>query len=115
MTETLPVAEWWWPSPESFDDLTVTDTESGWELSAPDDSELAEWLTYWNQSEEHHALFQTVFLQTLTDYAELVLENYGKTEAIPDEQSAHREQTENDVPGALTEHEPGSDTEPPQA
>ena len=92
MSETLPVAEWWWPSLESFDDLTVTDTGSRWELSAPDDTELAEWLSFWNQSEGHHALFQTVFLKALTDHAELVIENYGKTENQPDEQSSHREQ-----------------------
>jgi hypothetical protein len=92
MTDIL--TEWWWPSPGAFDNLTVTDTEDGWDLSAPDDTELAEWLSYWNQSEEHHALFQTVFVKALTDHAELVIENYGKTQAVPDEQSSDREQAE---------------------
>ena len=49
MTET-PL-EMWWPSPEAFDDLTVTDAEDGWTFSAPDDTELAGWLAYWNQDE----------------------------------------------------------------
>lgn len=99
MTDTL--TEWWWPSPEAFDDLTVTDTEEGWELSAPDDTELAEWFDYWTQSEEHHALFQAVFTKALTDHANYVIENYGKTQAVSDEQSAHREQTEKECPGTV--------------
>lgn len=93
--EPLPITEWWWPSPEAFDDLTVTETKTGWQLSAPDETELAEWLGYWNQSEEHHALFQTVFVKALTDHANFVLENLeknGKAEIQSDEQSAHREQ-----------------------
>ena len=113
MTETT--AEWWWPSPDAFDDLTVTDTEDGWELSAPDDSELAEWLAYWTQDEEHHSLFQTVFLKTLTDHANLIinnLEQHGKDQVLADGCESHREQTEDVCPGSLTEHEPGSDPLP---
>ena len=92
----------WWPSPEAFEDLTVTDIETGWQLSAPDDTELAAWLNYWSQDDEHHEFFQTVFVKTLTEHAEIVLENYGQTEAIPDEQSSDREQTEEDSAGVLT-------------
>ena len=95
MTDIL--TEWWWPSPDAFNDLEVTDIEEGWQLSAPDFTELAEWLNYWNQSEEHHALFQTVFVKTLADHANLVLddlEQHGKNEVIPDGSQSNREQAE---------------------
>ena len=102
MTETP--FEMWWPSPEAFEDLTVTDIETGWQLSAPDDTELAEWLTYWSQDEEHHEFFQTVFVKALTEYANLViddLEQNGKTQVQLDEQSSNREQAQEVSPGAL--------------
>lgn len=107
-------AEWWWPLPESFDDLTVTEIEEGWQLSAPDDTELAEWLSYWNQSEEHHALFQTVFVKTLTDHANFVLDNLeknGKAEIQSNEQSTDRVNTQDDGPGSFSKHELGGDSE----
>ena len=100
---TLSEADWWMPSPESFDDLTVTDTETGWELSAPDDTELAEWLSYWSQDEEHHAFFERTFLSILTYHAETVLSNLetnGKNEDVPVGGHPHSKQAENDVPGA---------------
>ena len=98
-------AEWWWPSPEAFKDLTVTDNETGWELSAPDDSELGEWLSFWGQSEEHHKLFQAVFLKALTDHANFViddLEKNGKNEGKPDEQGSDREQAKEERAGSVT-------------
>ena len=106
-------AEWWWPSPEAFDDLTVTDTEEGWELSAPDDSELAEWISYWSQSEEHHALFQKVFVKAMTEHANFVLdnlENHGEDEIIPDGSESDREQAEVHGTGLQPEHESGGDS-----
>ena len=109
---TLSEADWWMPSPESFDDLTVTDTETGWELSAPDDTELAEWLSYWSQDEEHHAFFERTFLSILTDHAELVIENYGKNEDVPVGGHTDPEQAEDECPRVLPEHESGSDSEP---
>lgn len=118
MTETLPTTEWWWPSPESFKDLTVTDIETGWELSAPDGTELAAWIEYWNQSEEHHELFQTVFLKALTDHANFViddLEKNGENEGKPDGGQAYREQAEEDIDRSEPEHEPGSDSLSTQA
>jgi hypothetical protein len=96
--------EWWWPSPEAFDDLTVTDIEEGWQLSAPDDTELAEWLSYWSQDEEHHALFQKVFVKALTDHAEFVLndlETNGKNEDVPVGGQTDREQAEEHLAGEL--------------
>ena len=115
MTETPLESEWWWPSPGSFDDLEVSETEEGWMLSAPDNTELSEWLTYWNQSEEHHKLFQTVFLKAMTDHANLVLDNFeqnGKTENLADGQQTDREQAEDVSSGEFSKHEPGSDSEP---
>ena len=58
----------WWPRPESFSELSVTDTKEGWQLEAPDDSEIAEWLQYWNQTEEHHDFFEKEFIETLTNH-----------------------------------------------
>ena len=97
-------SEWWWPSPEAFNDLGVTDIEEGWQLSAPDDTELAEWLSYWSQSEEHHALFQANFLQALTDHAHFALddlEQHGKNEVLPDGSQSDREQAEDVGTGTL--------------
>ena len=55
MTET-PL-EMWWHSPEAFEDPTVTDIDTGCQLSAPDDTKLAEGHNYWPQDEEQHAFF----------------------------------------------------------
>jgi len=97
-------AEWWWPSPEAFNDLEVTNIEDGWQLSAPDDTELAEWLSYWGQDEEHHALFQAVFIKALTDHANFVLddlEQHGKNEVLPNGSQSDREQAQNVGTGPL--------------
>lgn len=93
----------WWPHPDAFNDLTVTDTDDGWELSAPDDTELAAWLTYWNQDEEHHDLFQDNFVRTLTEYANSVLstnEQHGEAE-ITDGRQCDPEQAEGERPGSV--------------
>ena len=93
------------PSPESFDDLTVTDTETGWELSAPDDTELAEWLSYWSQDEEHHAFFERTFHSILAYHAETVLSNLetnGKNEDVPVGGHTDPEQAEEHLAGELS-------------
>ena len=105
-------AEWWWPSPEAFNDLTVTDIEDDWQLSAPDDTELAEWLSYWSQDEEHHAFFQEAFLRVLTEHANSILNQHGENEVVPDGGQGNREQAEDECTGSLTEHESGSDSLP---
>jgi hypothetical protein len=58
----------WWPSPEALKDLKVNDFEKGFELEAPSNSECAEWLNFWSQSEEHQEFFNGQFVQMLTDY-----------------------------------------------
>ena len=65
----------WWPHPDAFDNLTVTDTEEGFELSAPDDSECALWLGYFNSTEELHKEFETAFVQMLREAVERTLTN----------------------------------------
>ena len=65
----------WWPHPDAFDALTVTDTEEGFELSAPDGSECAFWLEYFNFTEELHEEFETAFVEMLRDAANKELTN----------------------------------------
>ena len=91
----------WWPSPEAFEDLEVTDIEEGWQLSAPDDTELAEWLDYWSQDEEHHVFFEKAFLEVLTNHANFILDQNGETQVQPDQQSSNREQAEENGTGTL--------------
>jgi hypothetical protein len=71
-TNSPKPTEFWWPSPEAFDDLTVEDAEGGFTLIAPDDSECGEWLAHWNQSPEHFELFTNEFTKTLTSYVETI-------------------------------------------
>ena len=66
------MVEFFWPSPDAFEDLTVEDTEEGFTLTAPDDSECGEWLDYWNQSPEHLELFTEALTKSLTSYIETI-------------------------------------------
>ncbi len=86
--------EMWWPSPEAFEDLTVKDAEHGFDLSAPGGTECGDWLTFWSQDEAHHAVFEEEFTAVLRNHANQILDSNGETEAVTDEQSAHREQAE---------------------
>lgn len=65
----------WWPHPDAFDDLTVTDTEEGFELSAPEGSECALWLDYFNSTKELQEEFETAFVQMLREAANKELTN----------------------------------------
>ncbi len=85
-TSPKPI-EFWWPSPEAFDELIVEDTEGGFTLEAPDDSECGEWLGFWNQSEERHALFEKEFINTLLNYLKDI---DGQTEGITDHEPEDR-------------------------
>ena len=102
-SQKLSDDSFWWPSPDAFSDLTVTDIEDGWQLSAPDETELGIWLAYWNQDEEHHDLFQDIFVRTLTEHANFVLntnEQHGEAE-ITDGRQCDPEQAEDELPGAV--------------
>jgi len=52
----------WYPSLASFNDLTVTETEGGFEFSAPSDSECAAWLGYYNSTEELQEEFNVAII-----------------------------------------------------
>jgi hypothetical protein len=60
----------WWPSHEGIQELIVTDTEEGFELSAPEGTECADWLAFWIQSPEHHQFFNDQFVKTLLSHLE---------------------------------------------
>jgi len=83
-TDSLKPTEFWWPSPEAFDDLMVEDSEEGFTLDAPEYTECGDWLAYWNQSPEHIELFTKEFTKVLTNHANTILEQHGQTEEFPD-------------------------------
>ena len=91
-TDSLKPTEFFWPSPEAFDDLTVEDAEEGFTLTAPDDSECGEWLAYWNQSPEHLELFTEEFTQALKNNLDSILGQDGQTENLTDGQQCNSEQ-----------------------
>jgi hypothetical protein len=90
--------EFWWPHPNAFEDLTVEDAEEGFTLSAPDDSECGEWLSYWSQDEAHHKVFETEFIQVLTHYANKTLETHGENEVLPVGSPGDSEQAQDECP-----------------
>jgi hypothetical protein len=100
----------WWPHPDAFEDLTVEGAEEGYTLSAPDDSECGEWLSYWSQDEAHHKVFETEFIQVLTDQANKTLETHGENQSIPVGNPGDSEQAEVHCSRPQPEYEPGSDT-----
>ena len=81
-TDSPKPTEFWWPSPEAFDDLTVEDTEEGFTLEAPDDTECGEWLAHWNQSPEHVELFTEEFTKCLQTHIDTTLEENGETQIV---------------------------------
>jgi hypothetical protein len=66
MTITTP-GGFWWPHPDSFSELTVKDSEDGWELSAPDESEVGDWISYYSSTEELKTQFNHEFLKALVE------------------------------------------------
>ena len=92
LTDSLKPTEFWWPSLEAFDNLTVEDAEEGFTLTAPDDTECGEWLAYWNQSPEHLELFTEAFTQALKNNLDTILGQDGQTENLTDGQQCDSEQ-----------------------
>ena len=92
----------WWPHPDAFEDLTVEDTDKGFTLSAPDDTECAEWLAYWDQDEAHHKIFEDEFIQVLTHHANKTIETHGENEVLPDGERSDPEQAQDVSTGPLT-------------
>ncbi len=93
--------EMWWPSPEAFEDLTVEDAEYGFDLSAPDGTECAEWLAHWAQDEAHHKVFEVQFIKVLSDYANKILNTNGENQVQSDGQDSNRVEAEEECPGVL--------------
>jgi hypothetical protein len=111
-SQTPTEIEMWWPSPEAFEDLIVEDAEHGFNLSAPDDTECGEWLTFWNQDEAHHLVFEKEFTTVLQNYANQILDANGQNEDFPDGENSDSVQAQDERSGLQPEHEPGSDSEP---
>jgi len=99
---TKELYEIWWPAPDAFQDLSVEDSEEGFTLSAPDDSECAAWLNYYNQTEELREKFNQAFTQVLTDYLNQLTEQNGSPlEDSLGNEDARSGQTEEDSAGSV--------------
>jgi hypothetical protein len=70
-----------WPHPDALNDLEVEETENGFDLSAPDDTECGEWLKHYSSTEELRLEFQAEFINALITHIE---KTNGKDE-IPDQ------------------------------
>jgi hypothetical protein len=79
-TNSPKPTKFWWPSLEAFDDLTIEDTEEGFALNAPNESEAGKWLAYYNSTEELHAQFNQELIKSLMD----LVEYYGTLESSND-------------------------------
>jgi hypothetical protein len=99
-TDSLKPTDFWWPSPEAFENLTVEDADVGFTLDAPDDSECGEWLAFWNQSPEHLELFTEVVTTSLLKHANTILEQHGQTEELTDGIHEDGVKTEDVSPGS---------------
>jgi hypothetical protein len=59
----------WWPHPDDMKDLTVEESpDGGFCFSAPEGSECARWLDYFNQTEELRAQFGATIIEALKAY-----------------------------------------------
>jgi hypothetical protein len=99
--------EIWWPHPGALDDLSVefTDEEEGGSLihlSAPDGTECADWLSYFNETEERRAVFERAFIQSILD--QITMLKHGEIERITDQQAGNHPSGEEDLPGSVEEH-----------
>ena len=99
-TDSPKPTEFFWPSPEAFDDLTVEVTDEGFTLTAPDDTECGEWLAHWDQSPEHIELFTEEFTKVLKNYADFILEEHGQTQSISNGLHEDGEQTQDVCAGS---------------
>lgn len=93
--------DFWWPSPKAFDDLEVIDIEDGFQLAAPDETELAAWLNYWNETEERHEHFQKVFIGVLLDHVSTLEQQNGETEDVSERRQTDSEQAEDVCAGSV--------------
>jgi hypothetical protein len=94
--------EMWWPSPSAFSDLTVEDTEEGFSLEAPDGSECASWIAYWDQDEEHRKFFEKEFTKVLIDYVQTLENQHGESKVQFDGQNDHRVEAQEECSRVLS-------------
>jgi len=64
--------EFWWPSPEAFDDLTVEEIEDGFSFTAPDETECGAWLAYFNETPERQEIFSVALIASIKEQIERV-------------------------------------------
>ena len=62
------MTQMWWPTLESLKDLTVEETEEGFDLSAPDGSECGLWLAHFSETEELRQEFQAELETCILNY-----------------------------------------------
>ena len=99
-TNTEELHQIWWPSPEAIDDLTIEETEEGFELQAPDGTECARWLSYYSRTEELHKTFEAAFVEVLKQHLENLENKNGCTDQVADGREDHRSPAEEDPTGA---------------
>jgi isopropylmalate/homocitrate/citramalate synthase len=76
--------EFWWPSLEAFDDLSVEEIEDGFAFIAPDDTECGAWLAYFNETPERQEIFSAALIESIKEQIERV--NNGETKELTDGQ-----------------------------
>jgi hypothetical protein len=69
-TNSPKPTEFWWPHPDSLSEVVVEDTEEGFALNAPNESEAGQWLAHYNSTEELHAQFTKELTKALMDLVE---------------------------------------------
>lgn len=94
--------EMWWPSPLALKDLQVDDTDEGLTLSAPDGTECAEWLSFWSQSDENHAIFEKAFTEMLRIHLDTLKNDNGESKNQSDGQDGNRVEAEEECSGVLS-------------
>ena len=99
-------SEIWWPHPAALDALNVIETEEGFDLEAPEGTECGDWLAYFNETEERKEIFSRAFIQMLKDHIELI---NGENQVESDQQDPDHSCGQEDVTGAVEEHESGGD------
>ena len=102
-------SEIWWPTPSALDDLTVTETETGFDLQAPSGTECGDWLAYFTETTERKEAFQRAFIKMLMNHCDLILN--GQNQNQPDQQESNRIEAQKDLNRTVSEHEPSCNSD----
>jgi hypothetical protein len=87
----------WWPHSTALSDLTVEETETGLNFSAPDDTECGAWLAYFSQTAELREEFGREITTILIKHHD---EINGESK-IPNRAERDRVRKEEDCSGAI--------------